>query len=227
MVSTQEAYNLLIDSISDLEKKNCYLSPDDYAADIINVTCQYFIDNKFNFRKGPVPMAFFSENYMKFRNDAENFIGSISGVYPRIVTAQNIRNMAQNVCLNIGWDGMPSFLNDYFYKKHGKNEESKSEHFEFASSLHERYENGILVSKSDVDRQISLTFTNDRRNMTVRITPSLSLKEARLENRFDSRLVYRGVDPDYRFEVVFNEWGDVGVFSLELKSRCLKLDYFE
>lgn len=227
MVSTQEAYNLLVDSISDLEKRNGYLSPDDYAADIINVTCKYFIDKKFSYRKGPDAMSLFPENYMKFRNDAESFIGSISGRYPRIVTEQNIRNMAQNVCLNIGWNGMSSFLNDYFYKKHGKNEGLKSEHFEFASSFHVRYENGILASKSDADRQISLTFTNDRKNMTVRITPSLSLKEARLENRIDSHLVYRGVDPDYRFDVIFDEWGDVGGFSLELASRRLKLDYFE
>ena len=227
MVSTKKAYNLLVESLSDLEERNGQLSPDDYAADIINVTCQYLIDNNYCYRNGVNAMDYFYENYINLRNDVESIISSISGVYPNIVTDQTVESMAQNVCLNIGWVGMPTFLKDYFYKKHGKTGNVASEFYEFSSSSHIRYENGRAVSKSNVDRQISLTFSNDRQHLLVTITPSLSPKEANLKSQLDSRLIYKGIDPEYKFEVVFDEFDDVCGFSVELIDRKIKLEYFE
>ena len=187
MVSTKKAYNLLVESLSDLEERNGQLSPDDYAADIINVTCQYLIDNNYCYRNGVNAMDYFYENYINLRNDVESIISSISGVYPNIVTDQTVESMAQNVCLNIGWVGMPTFLKDYFYKKHGKTGNVASEFYEFSSSP----------------------------------------KEANLESQLDSRLIYKGIDPEYKFEVVFDEFDDVCGFSVELIDRKIKLEYFE
>lgn len=228
MISTSIAKNLLLESLSDLEAKKSFLSPDDYAADIINVTCKYFIENERGIKSGPNAMMHFTTNYMNKSDDVKLFIESIKSDYPHLLTSQNIQNLVQNVCLNIGWDGMPGFLEDYFYKTHGISVANDTEHYEFISSSHKRYQYDALVSTSNVDRNISLMFSNNKKKMAVTITPTLSRKESHFDHQDGDSFFYKGItDPDYVFEVHFDSYDDVDFFALELRSRNLRLEYFE
>ena len=60
---------------------------------------------------------------------------------------------------NISWAGMWDFLRDYFQKKHGESIDSiVGEPLIFYSQKHKRFENGVLISTSKVERNINLNF---------------------------------------------------------------------
>ena len=227
MISTTEAKRLLCESIEDLKQRNAYLSQDDYAADIINVACRYFIKRGTGFTAGPNAMAYYFQNYPSMSADVSAFVGSIRDSYPSLINSATIESLTQNICLNLGWDGMPGFLDEYFYQKHGQRPSGNVERYNFISSYHKRYEYGTCTQTSSVDREVSLTFTENKNKMSVVITPSLSRKESRLQSKSGSTYTYIGNDPDYRFVVTFDSSDDISHFSLELIPRHLRLEYFE
>lgn len=227
MIDTDIAKNLLLGSIHDLENKISLLSDDDYAAEIINVTCQYFIEKSDKYVNGANAMLYFQNNFSNLNQEVSVFISSIKKDYPYLLTPSNIQNLTQNICLNLGWNGMKDFLNDYFYKKHGKILDTSEEHYEFSSSFHKRLESDNCIEMSNVDRQISVTLSNDRKCIAVSITPSLTLKVGNLKYQNDNVYKYEGKDPDYLFEFHFDSFGDISFFALELLSRKLRIEYFE
>lgn len=223
MINTTTAREQILLSIRDLEKRNLRLSVDDYAADIINVACRYFIQSTSIMKTSDSPMVYYSYNYRVMNNDVRLFVSSVKGYYP-FLNDTAVQSLTENICLNLGWNGMPGFLEDYFYKKHGQGS-TQCERIDFFSDNHTRYENNHYVNSSEVDRQISLVFTNNRRSLAVSITPSLSRKEASFLRKEGKDLYYVGTDPDYSFVVRINENDEVELFILILKSKSLKIEY--
>lgn len=128
MVDTNKARKLITSSLRALKAKNPNPLVDDYAADIINVTCKYFLENGYEVKSGPqhLAMSFFTENFMNLEDDVVDFISSAQDEYPNILTATNIKQLTQSVCLNLGWNGMYAFVLDYFSKKGPSNPLMKS-----------------------------------------------------------------------------------------------------
>ncbi len=126
------------------------------------------------------------------------------------------------------WDGLLVFLQNFFSSKLGWSidvDEVASERFD--SSSHTREEFGRFVSKSDVKRKVELMFKDDKRTVVVRISETLTDKKAILESVNGNRKVYRGTDPDYRFTLVYDPFGSVEEFILELLPRSLRITYHE
>lgn len=223
-MNNAEVKKMLLESLHDLKARRAFLSQDDIAADIINIICKYILSNE-TVQCGPNAMYYFPSNYMNYKDIVEGFVSSIKSEYS--LSQSNIESLAQNVCLNLGWDGMPGFLDDYFSKNHGIVGNSNLEHFEYISSFHKRFEYGALTEQSEVDRLISLSFRENKTKMAVTITPSLTRKEARLVKRNGDVLIYEGTDPDYLFEIHFDSFDEVNFFALDLKPRHLRLEYYE
>jgi hypothetical protein len=128
----------------------------------------------------------------------------------------------------IQWDGLWEFLQEFFSNKLGWSidvEEVVSERFD--SSSHTREEFGRFVSKSDVKRKVELLFKDDKRTVVVRISESLADKKAILESVNGNRKIYRGTDPDYRFTIVYDDFGTIEEFILDLLPRNLRITYHE
>jgi hypothetical protein len=128
----------------------------------------------------------------------------------------------------ISWDGLWSFLIDYFSSKLGWNIDEKEVVYEsFHSSCHSRYESNYLVSKSQVNRRIDFILTEDKCSILVRISESLSDKKAILDGVYGNRKVYKGSDPDYLFTIVYDSFGSIEEFVLEIVPRNLRIIYHE
>lgn len=135
----------------------------------------------------------------------------------------------------IQWDGLWEFLQNYFISKLGWNIDENNLLIErFDSSSHTREEFGQFVSKSDVIRKVEIIFSENRKIMLVNIaTPDqgffegLSEKKAILEFENGHKKVYRGVDPDYKFTIVYDVFGTIEKFILELLPRHLRITYHE
>lgn len=225
MITKAEARVLVLKSLKDLELKNSNLSADEYAADVINVACKYILENPMlHPNVSPMPQLAFYDNYEQFSQIAKTFAASVENEYPFI--ASNTENLAQNICLNIGWDGMPGFLEDYFYKKHG-NAVVELNRLEFLSSFHKRYERGIFVEESQVDRNIEMTFSLDWEKMSISITPSLSRKEGVLCMRKRGNVLVYKANPSYQFEIHLDSYDEVTFFALEILDRGLRIEYYE
>jgi hypothetical protein len=135
----------------------------------------------------------------------------------------------------IQWDGLWEFLQNYFISKLGWNIDENNLLIErFDSSSHTREEFGQFVSKSDVIRNVEIIFSENRKIMLVNIaTPDqgffegLSEKKAILEFENGHKKVYGGVDPDYKFTIVYDVFGTIEKFILELLPRHLRITYHE
>ena len=122
---------------------------------------------------------------------------------------------------------MPAFLDEYFYKKHGLSNDNLPRKYEYSSSSHIRFEGDTFIERSNVDRQISLSFSKDMKKMSVCIIPTLSLKQGILISQQIRTYIYRSIEEDYIFIVRFDNYEEVDYFSIELKSRHLKIEYSE
>lgn len=224
MIAKEEARRLVINSLNDLKTRNVYLSADDIAADVINVACKWILE-QFPIRPKiqSSPQIDFVDNYMKFHDIAAVFPNSIGNEYPNI--KQNAENIVQNICLNLGWRGMPTFLDDYFYKKHGITNDSSKEIKIFMSTYHKRYQFGQYIEQSAVPRKVELSFSNGGQNLGVSIIPSLSYKSAQLQSQQNNCKIYNG--EGYRFVIYFDNLNRIRLFSLELLERQLKIEYYK
>jgi hypothetical protein len=128
----------------------------------------------------------------------------------------------------IAWDGLWIFLQEYFITKLGWTIDSEAIDYErFDSSSHTREEMGRFISKSEIKRKVELMFKDDKKTVVVRISESLSDKVAILESEFGNRKVYRGTDPDYRFTIVYDSFGSIEEFILDLLPKSLRITYHE
>lgn len=217
----------ILDSIKDLERRFSVLSNDDIAADIINVICKYIITNKIlDYRTSEHPMLSFQYNWTICSSFVRQVILSLKDDLSGIVSSKTSESLTQNVCLNLGWSEMPVFLDNYFIEKHGTSLSEEREFFDFISIRHERYINECIVSKSQVDRNIRISCWNNRENITIEINPTLSLKKAYLKKKYNHLYIYNGEDPDYFFEVRFDDNDDIDYVSVSLQSRNLKLSFY-
>lgn len=227
MADTNKLRQLILNSLMDLKSRYNSLSNDDIAVDLINVICNYIITYKnLDFKSGAQPMLFFQYNWNNCSSFVAEVILSLENELSGVISKQTCQALSQNICLNLGWDGMPVFLDNYFSEKHGQALLNDREFFDFMSIKHERYVSNCMEAISQVDRNIKISCWNDRNDMTIEITPTLSLKKAHLINKSKHLYIYEGDDPDYIFEIRFDEADEVVCVSVLLLSRNLKLLFY-
>lgn len=126
------------------------------------------------------------------------------------------------------WDGLWDFLANYFQNNLGVSiDNTEREVVRFDSLRHIRYENDLFISESEVERKISITFTNSKKTCQVAISPSLSPKQANLDSVIGNTFRYIGTDPDYLFVIDYDQFDNIEKFSLTLTNRNVRIDYFE
>jgi hypothetical protein len=126
------------------------------------------------------------------------------------------------------WDGLWNFLREYFESKLGvsiDNETRKT--LRYDSSIHNRYENGELVTSSEALRKVSIGLSEDMKNAQFSISESLSNKEGNLISVKENKYIYVGTDPDFMFEFILDSYGNIESFSLIRTDRNLRIDYLE
>ena len=126
------------------------------------------------------------------------------------------------------WDGLWNFLREYFESKLGVSiDNEKRKILRYDSSMHNRYENGELVTSSKALRKVVIDLSQDMKNAQFSISESLSNKEGNLISVKGNNYIYVGTDPDFIFELFFDSYGNIEIFSLIRTDRNLRIDYLE
>lgn len=231
-MNKNQAKQHLIQSISNLQQRRGNLTVADLETEVINNTCLFVLKNqKDKMRQGKT----IEEMFLGALNSTQDFIPITSAfteaameLFPGQYTEQHAIMATMGVQQNVAWEGMWDFLRDYFQKNHGiQIDETETEAAIFYSTKHKRYENGVLVSESEVERTINLNFIDDNQELIVSIEPSLSPKKSHLISNNNNILKYKGFDPDYLFTVNLDDFDEVEQFTLEMPNRNLKIVYFE
>ncbi len=228
----QEARQILLKSITNLNNRRGSVNSQDLQAEVINNACYYYLKNQ-------------KDQARKSKSVEEMFLAMVNGtkeimpitkafteaameLFPNYYGIAEAMSATLGIQQNIAWDGMWEFLIDYFQKNHGiQIEDGNYDTAIFYSTKHARFENGGRNSESEIERTIRLNFSQDKKQVIVSIEPSLSPKKAILKNNDSERYIYQGVDPDYLFTIFFGDFGEVIKFSLEMPNRNLRIDYFE
>lgn len=75
-------------------------------------------------------------------------------------------------------------------------------------STHQRIENRTVIAQDQISRRAFFVYDDTGDNVTISIIPTLTPKQAKLTRQIGFVLYYKGLDPDYRFEVEC--WPDNG-----------------
>lgn len=206
---------LLAKSLQNLQGRKGNITLDNVDAEVINLACLEILKNRRSGKQTDevsICEAFTSagqELIKEYKSDRAT-IGSFG------------------IMQNIEWEGMWDFLRNYFQKNHGLSIDGvEVENLTFYSTVHRRFENEQLVTESPAERVVNLAFSDNRKEVLVSVEPTLSPKPANLKEKNSNVSVYHGVDPDYRFTVEFDSFGEVQKFTMELLPRGLKLIYLE
>lgn len=149
-------------------------------------------------------------------------------LFPQHYTEREAIVATMGIQQNIAWEGMWDYLRDWFQKNHGIQIDSvETTPLIFYSTRHKRYENGNLVSESEIERTINLNFVNNKEEIVVSVEPTLSPKKGYVVSKSNTQFQYKGYDPDYLFTVNLDSFEEVETFILEMPNRNLKIVYFE
>jgi hypothetical protein len=126
------------------------------------------------------------------------------------------------------WDGLWNFLREYFDSTLGIQIDIETRKtLRYDSSIHNRYENGALVTSSEANRKVTINLSDDMNNAQFSISETLSNKEAYLISTEDNKYIYEGTDPDFNFIFVLDSYSNIESFSLIRTDRNLRIDYLE
>jgi len=233
-INKEIAKQILQKSLSNLFERKGNLSINDLHLEVINNASLYGLRNQrekadqgdsFNdMLKG------IFEGVEDWPKIAHSFTDAALELFPKQFTSANYIACSQAILQNSAEDDMWDFLRIYFQENHEiQIDEIKTQTVAFHSSKHERYENDILTSISEVDRTIGLNFftEGDRDILIVNITPSLLPKKS-YEAESNGRVVwYNGYDRDYQFAISYNESNGIEKFLLEMPNKQLKIIYLK
>ena len=211
-MNIQKAKEVIAHSISNLQTRRGQITIADVEVEVINNACLFILKNK--------DIA----NAMIY---ADFFTKAASELIPQYSERETI-SAIMGIPQNVQWEGMWDFLRDYFQKNHGiQIDNVETTPSIFYSTRHERYENSILTSESEIERTINLSFINGKKEIVVSIEPSLSPKKGYRISNNQNQMQFKGFDPDYFFTVNFDTFDEVETFVLEMPNRNLKIVYFE
>ena len=207
-MTKDEAKKILTNSISNLHSYRGSITNQDIDAEVINNVCLIILRKRREKPNHKDSLGDLLTNLLAIENDIPILIKAFTDaaieLFPDYFGVRNVLAVYLGVPNNLSWEGMWDFLADYFRSNHGVeiNEVTTSITKVFSSIRHERFENNILVSESEVDRVININFDNED-NILVSIAPSLSPKKAALKSESENKKTYIGFDTDYSFIIDF------------------------
>lgn len=211
-MNKETAKQLLAQSITNLQNRREKINMADVEAEVINNACLNILKNKD------------TQNAIVY---AQLFTESAKELIPQYSEEESLSAL-MSIPQNVQWDGMWDFLRDYFQKNHGiQIDDVETTPSIFYSTRHKRFENGVLISESDVDRTINLNFINDKEELIIGIAPTLSPKKSYQISQSGNQAKYKGYDPVYLFTVTYDSYEEVETFTLEMPNRNLKIIYLE
>jgi len=209
------AKTILAKSLQNLNKRKGSISLENVDAEVINLACFEILKNR---RAGKIS----NESLI-----ADAFTSAAQELFKEYTSDRAVIG-SFGILQNIEWEGMWDFLRNYFNKNHALIIDGiELENITFYSTVHRRYESDEIVSESPAERVVNLVFTNNRKDVLVSVEPTLSAKAANLASTNSNVSIYNGVDPDYRFTIEFDLFGEVDKFTMELLPRELKIIYLE
>lgn len=224
-----KAKNILEKGLKNIQNREGQLTLQDVEAEVINQACRYLIQNYSEQIESVHDINQIGSVFMnntQFQPIALMFVDAASEIFPNDFGNDERKAAFGGIYSNISWAGMWDFLRDYFQKRHGEAIDNvKSDPMIFYSKKHKRYENGVQVSETEVERNVNLNFFNGQSEVIVSIEPTLSAKKGFLISNNNNTLIYNGADPDYRFTIKFDKYDEVEEFVLELPNRAIKLYY--
>lgn len=227
MITESQARDLLVASMTDLISKNgMQFTTRDLLAEINIVAVKYILDN-YSPQNDANPMTYLSTNTQKYGEIARTFAVALYDQYSTVLTPSVVNDLVNNICQGISINGVRKVISDYMRDRHGVEDSSDGESYDFMSSRHERYQFGSFVEASEVQRLIHINASIDWKRISVHITPTLTTKEAYLEKKEGKKLYYTGADPDFQFIVELDDFEEITFFSLIRRDKHLRLDYYE
>ena len=228
----ETAKQILIQSVSNLQKRRGGITSEDLEAEVINNACLAIITKR---KEKTSKAKDIQEMFLDILNStkdivpySQSFTEAAMELFPQYYTVNEAIIATQGISTNVMWEGMWDFLRDYFQKNHGiKIDEVETVPLIFYSTKHRRYENENLVSESEVERTLNIRFIDDKDEVMVSIEPTLSPKKGYLVKREENYLQYQGYDSDYLFTIYFDSFDEVESFIMEMPGRRLKLIYLE
>lgn len=226
-----QAKRILNKSIANLHRYKGEIHNEDIEAEVINNACLVFLKKQKELLSGKDnlqdQLLCILESHTSLIPIAQSFTHAAHELFPDFYTGRHIASATIGIQNNVAWDGMWDYLRDYFESNHGMQiDEIPQITKVLNSNFHKRSEAGIFISESDEIRRVQINFLNDT-EVIVQIAPSLSPKKAYLISEHDQSKKYRGYDPDYLFEVKFDEFEEIQEFVLELPQRQLRIEYYE
>ena len=231
-MNKETAKQILTNSISNLQKRRGNITVSDLETEVINNACLYILKKqKDKTSQGKTIEEMFLgalESTKNFIPISKDFTEAAMELFPDNYTEKNAIMATMGIQQNIAWEGMWDFLRDYFQKNHGKRiDNTEVSQSVFNSTKHQRFENENLVSESEVERIINVSYIDNKEEVIVEIAPSLSPKKARIISKTANKLVYKGFDPDYLFTIELDSFDEIENFTLEMPNRKLKIQYFD
>jgi hypothetical protein len=218
-----EYKNILKQYVNEYEERIGSISKDELTPLVVNLTCLVAIKN--------------DAGKSMQQEIAQGFGSAALELFSHKYSLAEAEHLKFAVNVNLEWDGISNFLNEYFTSKLGvKVFDSDAEIEEFYSSYHVRFESLVETSRSEIQRLIKFSFENDKQKVIVSIhnpgndgewMPGLSPKVARLDKSIDNINYYRGDDPDFYFEIWHDSFGTIEHFVLNREDNDLKIAYFE
>lgn len=227
----QEAKRILYDSIANLHSRRGKLTQEDIEAEVINNACLAYLKKE----KELTNKADIIENLVRgllnsklnIMPIAKAFTDAALELLPRYYTVRESAIALLGIQQNVQWEGIWDFLKDYFEANHGiRIDEAETNTYMYYSNHHQRFENDIMVSESQIQRTININFIEEN-EIVVGIAPTLSPKKAYLIYKEEKIKKYKGYDPDYLFIITFDEFYEISKFILEIPNRNLRIEYFE
>lgn len=196
-----------------------YLTPEEFQPLVLNIAyLEVAIAKKNNKPYNP------RELFIEYTKAALEVIPG----YEKEVNDPRYPTMFHSFALTCEWDGLWNFLREYFVSKLGvKIDNDTRKILRLDSSIHQRFENDMLITSSKVPRKIVVDLSEDMKNAQFSISESLSNKEANLTSVIDEKYIYIGTDPDFMFEFELDSLGNIEKFSLTRTDRNLRIDYLE
>lgn len=231
-MNKERAREILIRHVSNLQSRRNQLFTEDLEAEVINTACFEILKKRKEKTSDSKSIEALFGAILDSTNDimpiAKSFTDAAIELFPQNYSHREAANALLGISNNVMWEGMWDFLRDYYNKNHGWSiDDVQTDAIIFYSTRHQRFENGVLTSESEVERTININKVKDSEEIIVSIEPSLSPKKGFLKESSDNKEVYNGYDPDFRFHIFYDDFGEIEKFILERIDRNLKLQYFE
>jgi hypothetical protein len=221
-MTKEKAIEILAKSIDRLHKKRGELFITDIEAEVINNACLYCLTTP------KEPGKYYGSDTVYHTHVAQCFTDAAKKLFPSEYVEVESAAAMFHIVNNLKWGGMWNFLKKYFLENHHiEIDDVELETKEFNSYMHQRYEYGVNVSGDElVERLVSIDYVGGDENVLVRISPTLSPKEATLHHKVNNKVIYHSNDGTYVFTLFMDEFDELESFTLDIPQRGLQIKYF-